>query len=104
MKFSPHQYQSRNTITTYATTRDVIIQHIQKTYNTGQDVAKSLEDMQAVDLTAVEPTRIISGETDVAVKVVDQAGLDIKYQQEELRRHLNRKDMHYKRGSTRHTP
>ncbi len=91
LKFSPHQYQSRNTVTTYATTRDAIIQHIQKTYKAGQDVAKSLEDMQAVDLTAVEPIRIISGETDAAVKVVDQAGLDIKYQ-EELRRHLDRKD------------
>ena len=47
--------------------------------------------MQAVDLAAVEPTIIISGETDAVVKVVDQAGLDIKYQ-EELRRHFDRKD------------
>ena len=88
MKFSPHQYQSRNTVTTYATTRDAIIQHIQKTYKAGQDVAKSLEDMRAVDLAAVQPTRNISGETDPTVKVVDQAGLDIKYQKE-LRRHLD---------------
>jgi hypothetical protein len=77
MKFSPHQYQSRNTVTTYATTRDAIIQHIQKTYRAGQDIAKSLEVMQAVNLAAVEPTRIISGETNAAVKVVDLAGLDI---------------------------
>ncbi len=91
MKFSPHQYQSRNTVTTYATTSDAIINHIQKTYRTGQDIAKSLEVMQAVNLAAVEPTRIISGETGAAVKVVDQAGLDIKYQ-EELGRHLDRKD------------
>jgi hypothetical protein len=47
--------------------------------------------MQAVNLAAVEPTRTISAETDAATKVVDQAGLDIKYQ-EELRRHLDRKD------------
>jgi hypothetical protein len=91
LKFSPHQYQGRNNNTTYATTRDAIIQHIQKTYKAGQDVAKSLEDMRALDLTTVEPTRTISAETDPAMKVVDQAGLDIKYQ-EELRRHLDRKD------------
>jgi hypothetical protein len=39
----------------------------------------------------VEPTRIISLETDATTRVVDQAGLDIKYQ-EELRRHLDRKN------------
>jgi hypothetical protein len=47
--------------------------------------------MQTVDLTAVEPTRMISEGNDATVKVVDQAGLDIKYQ-EELRRHIDRKD------------
>jgi hypothetical protein len=47
--------------------------------------------MIALDLATVEPTRTISKETDAAVKVVDQAGLDIKYQ-EELRRHLDRQD------------
>jgi hypothetical protein len=91
LKFSPHQYQGKTQAATYATTKDAIIQHVQKSYKGGQDVSKSLEDMIVVDLANVEPTRSISSETDPAVKVVDQAGLDIKYQ-EELRRHLDRKD------------
>ena len=76
---------------TYATTKDAILQHIQKSYKGGQDVAKSLEDMTVLDLKAEEPTRDISTTTDAAEKIVDQAGLDIKYQ-EELRRHLDCKD------------
>jgi hypothetical protein len=47
--------------------------------------------MQVVDLAAVEPARTISAETETAVKVVEQSGLDIKYQ-EELRRHIDRND------------
>ncbi len=47
--------------------------------------------MVAVDLANAEPARTLSNETDATVKVVDQAGLDIKYQ-EELRRHLDQKD------------
>ena len=90
LKFSPLQYQGKTTVATYATTRDALIQHIQKTYRGGIDVAKSLEDMKTVDLTQEEPQRTISAETDPAVRLVDQAGLDIKYQ-EQLRRHLDRK-------------
>jgi hypothetical protein len=36
-------------------------------------------------------SRDISKQADPTAKIVDQAGLDIKYQ-EELRRHLDRKD------------
>jgi hypothetical protein len=91
LKFSPHLYQGKTQTAAYATTTDAVIQHIQKSYKGGQDIAKALEDMQVVDVTAVEPTRIISLETDATARVVDQAGLDIKYQ-EELRRHLDRKN------------
>jgi hypothetical protein len=76
---------------TYATTRDAVIQHIQKSYKGGQDVATCLEDMKMMDLNAVEPARTLSMETNATVKVVDQTGLDIKYQ-EELRCHLDQKD------------
>ena len=82
LKFSPHQYQGKKQSATYATTKDAIIQHIQKSYKGGQDVSKSLEDMVAVDLANAEPARTLSNETDATVKVVDQAGLDIKYQEE----------------------
>jgi hypothetical protein len=90
MKFSPQQ-QGKNVYATYATITDAVIQHIQKTYKGGPDIAKSLDEMTVIDLQAVEPTRAISAETDATLKAVDQTGLDIKYQ-EELRRHLDRKD------------
>ena len=91
LKFSPLQYQGKTPVATYATTKDALVQYIQKTYKGGTDVAQSLEDLKTVDLGKEEPTRSISGETDAAMKLVDQAGLDIKYQ-EQLRRHLERKD------------
>jgi hypothetical protein len=89
LKFSPNQF--RGTTAAYATTKEAVIQQIQKNYIGGQDVAKSLDDMQLVDLTAEAPIRGISTKTDAAEKAVEQDGLNIKYQ-EELRRHLDRKD------------
>ena len=73
-KFTP-QNQGKTLYATYATKRDAAIQHIQKTYKGGQDIAKSLEDMIEIDLEAEEPQREISHETNPAVKIVDQAGL-----------------------------
>jgi hypothetical protein len=58
IKFSPMQYQGTKVqVTTYATTKEVLIQYIQKTYRGGMDVARSLEDMQKVDLSKEEPVR-----------------------------------------------
>ena len=91
LKFSPMNYQGKSNAATYTTTRDAMIQHIRKNYKGGIDVGKSLEDMSKVNLDTEQPARIISSEADAARKIVDQAGLDIKYQ-EELRRHLDRKD------------
>ena len=91
LKFSPMNNQGKTNAATYTTTRDAIIQHIRKNYKGGIDVGKSLEDMSKVNLDILQPTRDISKETEAASKIVDQAGLDIKYQ-EELRRHLDRKD------------
>jgi hypothetical protein len=54
-------------------------------------MAKSLEERVMIDLRVEEPQREISKKTESADKTVDQSGLDIKYQ-EELRRHLDRKD------------
>jgi hypothetical protein len=92
-KFSPMNYSEEKTsVATYATTRDAVIQHIQKAYRGGINVGKSLEDMKMVNLTLEEPTRVLSAKTDAAEKLlVEQAGLDIKYQ-EELRKHLDGKD------------
>jgi hypothetical protein len=90
MKFSP-QNQGKTQYATYATTRDTVIQYIQKSYKGGHDVAQSLEERVMIDLRVEEPQREISKKTDSTDKTVDQSGLDIKYQ-EELRRHLDRKD------------
>ena len=57
----------------------------------GMMYAKSLEDMQPIDLKKEEPTREISNDSDADKRLVLQAGMDIKYQ-EELRRYLDRKD------------
>ncbi len=90
MKFSPMN-QGKTVYATYATVTDAVTQYIQRTYKGGQDIAKSLDDMTVIDLQAVEPVRAISRETDATLRAVEQTGLDIKYQ-EELRRHLDRKD------------
>ena len=50
LKFSPIQTQGKTPVATYATTKDALIQQIQKTYRGGIDVGKSLEDMKVVDL------------------------------------------------------
>jgi hypothetical protein len=72
------KYQGETQYPTYATTRDAVIQHVQKTYKGGLDIAKSIEDMTVIYLNAEEPRQIISLETDPTNRVMIQAGLDIK--------------------------
>ena len=89
VKFAPH-VQGKPQQVTYATVKDSIIQYIQKTYTkNGQDVARSLEDMQLVDLSGKKPTRQISLQTDVNAREVNQKGLGIEYQ-EAYSRYLDR--------------
>ena len=91
VKFSPINYQGKTTVATYATTKDAVVQHIRKTYRGGIDIGQSIEDGVILDLNTRMPVRSISTRTDATEKVVDQSGLDIRFQ-EELRRHLERKD------------
>jgi hypothetical protein len=91
LKFAPVSNQGKTLAATYATTRDAVIQHIGRTYTGGIDVGQSLEAMKIVDLTVKEPTRILTTETDAARMLVDQKGLDMKYQAR-LTRHLDRED------------
>ena len=76
---------------TYATVKEAVIKVIQKTYKSRIDVAKSLKNMQLIDLTAKEPKRDMLTKADNNAKSIEQAGLDIKYQ-EKLRRCLDRED------------
>jgi hypothetical protein len=91
LKFAPVSNQGKNSVATYATTRDAVIQHIRRTYTGGIDVGESIEAMKMVDLTVEEPTRTLTTETDAARMLVDQKGLDMKYQAR-LTRHLDRED------------
>ena len=54
MKFSP-QTHGKPQSATYATVKDALIQHVQKTYKDGQDIVKSLKTGTKVDVTADEP-------------------------------------------------
>jgi hypothetical protein len=87
--FAPH-VQGKAQAATYATVKDAIISYIQKTFKDGDDTAKSLKDGTVFDLTSVEPTRVISTNTDATQAMLEQGGLDIKYQ-EELRQFFDRK-------------
>ena len=89
LKFAP---QSGRTITaTYASVKEAVIQHIQKTYKNGFDVAQSLEDMQLIDLDKEKPIRQISTESEATAKAIEQDGFNIDYQ-EQLRCHYDRRD------------
>ena len=90
IQFAPNA-QGKLQAATYATVKEAIVQHVQKTFVDGQDVAQSLKEGKEFDLSAIEPVRVISEEQDSAKAALAQSGLDIKYQ-EELRRYLDRKD------------
>jgi hypothetical protein len=82
LTFSSLQSQGKTPVATYTTTKDALAQYIQKTYSSkgGTNVAQSLEELETVDLSKEEPERSLSKETeDAAMKLVDQAGLDIGY-------------------------
>ncbi len=55
VKFSP-QNQGRANFATYAMVKDAVVNHIQKSYKGGQDVARGLKDMSTVDLSKIKPT------------------------------------------------
>ena len=92
VKFSP-QTQTKTNYATYATVKEAVIQHIQKSYKGGQDVVKSLKELKKVDLTTVAPTRRVSrvADPDDYSAMQEQHGYDILYQ-EELRIFLQKKD------------
>ena len=45
---------------TYAKLRESVVKKVQKTYKGGQDVSKSLEELQPIDTQTEEPTRVLS--------------------------------------------
>ena len=93
MKFAPIYLNEGSKIrfATYASVLEHIIQHIQKTFDNGEDIAVSLKKMEIVDLDAEAPVRAISLETNEDKRKIEQDGYDILYQ-ERTRRHLDRED------------
>jgi hypothetical protein len=80
LKFSPvNNIQGKGTVAPYATTKDAVIQYIQKNYKAGIDVGKSIEDGVKLDLLSKKPERQLSTAKDDD-KTIDLAGLDIEYQ------------------------
>jgi len=71
-----------NTATTnyapYATVHEKIATYIQKNYDCGHDVAKSIRTGQLVDLDSEKPTRAIATGTK-AEKAILQPGMDIEF-------------------------
>ena len=61
-----------------------------KSYNNGQDIAKSLRDLAIKDLSPLLPIRGQASSTDATIQANEQAGMDILYQAE-LERYLDRK-------------
>ena len=90
MKFTPQSHGKTNTAT-YATVKEALIQSIQRSYKGGEDVVKSLKDLQLVDLDQEKPVRKRATSTDADDNAFQQKGYDMEYQ-EELRGHRNRKD------------
>ena len=66
----------------YNTVKEAVINYVQKNYKNGQDVAKSLKQMEKVDLAAAEPKLETSTKSDDEGKALEQAGFNIKYQEE----------------------
>lgn len=76
---------------TYATVKEAIINHIKKTFDDGDDVAQSLRDGKAFDLSTVQPVRKISILTEPDQAMNDQVGLDMILQGQ-INRYVIRED------------
>ena len=90
MKFATQSQMSRGNYGTYTSVKDVIVQEVQRKYKHGSDMAKSIQDGKLFDIDSVRPTRILSELDKTDERAIEQAGLDILFQ-EELRAFIDRK-------------
>ena len=82
MKFLPHTTGTNKLMATYETVKTHIEQYVQKTYKHGQDIAKSLRELQKKDLTVEMPVRQMSAltaESEERVRKIEQEGYDVLY-------------------------
>ena len=62
-----------------ATVHEKIATHIQKHYDCGHDIAKSIRTGQLIDLDAKKPIRTLATSTTKAKQDLLQSGLDIEF-------------------------
>ena len=68
----------RTNTASYNTVKEAVINYVQKNYKNGQDVAKSLKQMEKV-----EPEfETLDEKSDETKRALEQAGFNIKYQEE----------------------
>ena len=91
IKFYPHGSGKQTQTVTYATVKDNIVSHIQRSYRYGMDVDISLRDLTKKDLTSERPVRQISTETDDDARSLEQDGFDMLYQAE-IKHFIERKE------------
>jgi len=72
--------------------KEAIVQHVQRSYKHGQDIAVSLRELKVKDLKTLMPKRGQSAEEDTSANANEQTGMDIVYQAE-LERYLDCKQM-----------
>ena len=77
--FAPHS-SSRTNTATFASVSEHIADRIQKTYQNGHDIAKSLRDGKLLDLTQDKPKQDIATHADEKTQKTMQDGFDLKYQ------------------------
>src|SRR5210317_1765633 len=71
LKFAP---QGRSNTSTYSSVKEAIVQHVQKTYKNGHDIAKSLKDQMMINLDIEEPIRAISINNVDNERSIEQSG------------------------------
>ena len=91
IKFYPHGTSGKQQSMTYATVKDAIVQHVQKSFRQGHDIAVSLRDLNKRNLDSDKPKRETSTLTDPVQAKTDQDGKDIDYQAK-LTKFLERED------------
>ena len=76
---------------TNETTKEAVVAKILTTFEYGEDIARSIEDMELVDITQYKPERGTASQKDPDARKIEEDCLNIEYQ-EEMRRYLDRRD------------
>jgi len=90
MKFAP-QAQGILKYHTFATVKESLVQYVQRTFEQGFDVARSLEDEEVIDLDQYEPVLNTSSESNDKIREREDRAYELKFQ-DEIKRFNKRKE------------